>query len=175
VKSGLLRIVKVWWPAVLWMLVIFMLSTEFFSGSNTSSLLQPLLAALFPQLSVEHIETIHSLLRKLAHWFGYFILGLLTMRSMRAQFSFQQPERLVAYSLIFAIFYAAADEWHQSFVPSRSASIFDVLLDNFGAFCGVFFYRKLTGDDGNLKQNRKKLDKLRSNREDISTIHNKIE
>jgi VanZ family protein len=44
---------------------------------------------------------------------------------------------------LLAFFYAATDEFHQSFVHGRHASIFDVLIfDNFGALLALYFYRR---------------------------------
>ena len=45
-----------------------------------------------------------------------------------------------AGTIAIATLYAASDEWHQSFVPSRSASIVDVLIDCVGAMCGAFWF-----------------------------------
>jgi len=172
VKNKLLSIAGFWWPAVLWMAVIFTVSTESFSTSNTSSLLEPWLFALFPQFSDEQIELIHWSLRKLGHWFGYFVLGLLILRTVGAQFPFWQAGRRAIFSLVLAIVYAITDEWHQSFVPSRSASFFDVLLDSFGAFFGVLCWQRLSRAGAALHEKGKKLDKLRANREDMATIRN---
>lgn len=36
--------------------------------------------------------------------------------------------------MIFSILYACSDEWHQSFVPGRSALFSDVLIDSIGIF-----------------------------------------
>ena len=41
--------------------------------------------------------------------------------------------RASAAILVFVLLYAASDEWHQSFVPKRDASAFDVLTDVVGA------------------------------------------
>src|SRR5438128_2008353 len=39
--------------------------------------------------------------------------------------------------LLLAIAYALTDEFHQSFVPSRTASIYDSLIDSVGALIGL--------------------------------------
>lgn len=133
-------IVRNWWPAVTWMSIIFLFSTDLFSSSNTSSLFQPLLSALIPSLAIEEIEPIHEILRKLAHWSEYLILALLLMRALRAQIPTRRQSSLLICSWVLATLYAVSDEWHQSFVPSRSASGLDVLIDSVGAICGALWF-----------------------------------
>ena len=124
------------------MSVIFVLSTDLFSGANTSSLLRPLLSSLVPSLTNEQIDLIHVMVRKLGHWSEYFILARLLVGAVTGQFPLWKPSRHLLWSLLLAILYAAGDEWHQSFVPSRSASIFDVLIDSFGALCGALWFER---------------------------------
>lgn len=137
-----MRMVKNWWPAVSWMSVIFLFSTDLFSGSNTSSWIHPLLSSLFPSLTTEQIDLIHIIVRKLGHWSEYFILALLLMRAVREQFPTRRQRSLLIWSWVLATLYAAGDEWHQSFVPSRSASGLDVLIDSLGAICGALWFER---------------------------------
>jgi VanZ family protein len=120
-------IVRNWWPAVTWMGVIFLFSTDLFSGSNTSSWLHPLSSSLFPSLTNESIE---------------FILALLLMRALRAEIPTRRQRSLLICSWALATLYAVGDEWHQSFVPSRSASGLDVSIDSFGAICGALWFER---------------------------------
>ena len=133
-------IVRNWWPAVTWMIVIFLFSTDLFSGSNTSTLLGPLLSSLFPSLTTEQTDLIHVSARKLGHWSEYFILARLLMGAVTGQFPLWKQSRHLFWSLVLATLYAVGDEWHQSFVPSRSASGLDVLIDSFGAICGALWF-----------------------------------
>ncbi len=137
-----MSIVRNWWPAVTWMSVIFLFSTDLFSGSNTSSLLGPLLSSLLPSLTIEQIDLVHEIVRKLGHWGEYFILARLLKRAVTGQFPLWRQSRHLFWSLFLAILYAAGDEWHQSFVPSRSASIVDVLIDGLGALCGALWFKR---------------------------------
>ena len=125
---------------ILWMSVIFLFSTELFSSSNTSRFLGPALAALFPSLTADQLDIFHLLLRKFGHWSEYALLGMLLMHAVSGQFPLWQKNRQCIYALVIATLYAASDEWHQSLVPSRSASITDVLIDSFGALCAVIWY-----------------------------------
>ena len=132
--------IKNWWSVVAWMSLIFLFSTELFSGVNTTSFLQPILSSLLPDVSADQIETVHLIIRKLGHWGEYFILAILIIRALHADLPAQSRLRRAAGAIAIATLYAASDEWHQSFVPSRSASIIDVLIDCFGAMCGAFWF-----------------------------------
>lgn len=138
----LLATIKCWWPVAIWMSAIFIFSTDLFSGSNTSSLLRPLLSSLFPSLTSAQIELIHLAVRKLGHWSEYFILARLLMGALRRQFPLRKQSSHLYWSVLVATLYANGDEWHQSFVPSRSASILDVLIDSFGAICGALWFAR---------------------------------
>jgi VanZ family protein len=47
--------------------------------------------------------------------------------------------RHIAFTLVFIFVYALSDEFHQLFVPSRTASLGDVMIDVFGGICGIFW------------------------------------
>jgi VanZ family protein len=132
--------IKHWWPVIVWMSLIFFFSTDLFSGTNTTSFLQPILSSLLPDVTADQIETIHLIIRKLGHWGEYFILAILNIRALHAELPAQSSIRRAASAIAIAAIYAASDEWHQSFVPSRSASVVDVLIDCFGATCGAFWF-----------------------------------
>jgi VanZ family protein len=132
--------IKNWWPIVAWMSLIFLFSTDLFSATNTTSLLQPILSSLLPDVTSDQIETIHLITRKLGHWGEYFILAILCIRALYIELPGQSQIRRAASAIAITTLYAASDEWHQSFVPSRSASIVDVLIDCVGAMCGAFWF-----------------------------------
>ncbi len=88
---------------------------------------------LFPNTSPETMATIHIITRKLAHFTEYAILGLLAARAFRSS------ERWFLISAVLVVVYALLDEYHQSFVPSRTASIFDSLIDMAGGISALIF------------------------------------
>jgi VanZ family protein len=45
--------------------------------------------------------------------------------------------RAVALTLVIITLYGASDEWHQSFVPMRSADVRDWITDMFGGTLGA--------------------------------------
>jgi VanZ family protein len=122
-------------PLLLWMAVISFASTNSFSASNTSRFIRPLLIWLFPHISEERIAVFHFFVRKASHFSEYAILGFLAARA----FSSSSQRLLRNYwahaSVILIVSYALLDEFHQSFVSSRTASIYDSLIDISG---GVF-------------------------------------
>ena len=126
-----------WAPVILWAALIFVFSTEIFSGAHTGGILEALLGELIPSLSADAIQRIHALIRKLGHFSEYLVLALLLMRALRNEIGNESIRRPLLLSILFTILYAVSDEFHQSFVPSRSASVFDVMIDATGGICGT--------------------------------------
>ena len=79
-------------------------------------------------LQVEHI------LRKMAHFTIYMILGILIMSFINL-FRFKKGEK-IAITILAGLGYAAFDELHQSFVPGRTALLTDVMIDTIGVTIG---------------------------------------
>jgi len=123
---------KYWLPVILWMGVIFGASTGTFSSEQTSRFIVPLLHFLFPWLSPQDMDLIHELIRKAGHVTEYFILGLLLFRAFRSGSSQRWRPRWAIYAVIGVIIYAVSDEFHQSFVAARGASLVDVGIDSIG-------------------------------------------
>jgi VanZ family protein len=125
-----------WLPVLIWMAVIFSASSDRMSFQHSSRIIGPLIHWLLPRLSEQSLEKIVLFVRKCAHLTEYGILALLVWRALRT--SARAPQRpwdcRIAWQTIFIVMlYAASDEFHQAFVPSREASIRDVLLDTAGA------------------------------------------
>ena len=99
---------------------IFLLSTGAFCYANTERV----------------FGSFNTLARKTAHVSEYALL-FIVMRWV-ASAVVRKRGTLLASLVVFLLcaLYAASDEWHQSFVPGRTASTFDVLLDSCGAALG---------------------------------------
>jgi VanZ family protein len=139
------EIIRSWLPVALWMAVIFLGSTDLMSADHTSRFITPLLRWLRPDISPGAIAQVHFYVRKAAHLTEYAILAILIYRAWRGSLSTFRSKALA--TLIFAIFFAAADEFHQSIVASRSASLGDVSIDLMGTMiglliCGIFYLRR---------------------------------
>ena len=119
-------------PVIAWMCFIFFASTNSFSAANTSRIIRPLLLWLFPRISEAAIDEVHFLVRKAAHFTEYALLALLAVRAFRTSLRASLSRRwwLASFALVAVV--ALSDEYHQSFVPSRTASIYDSLLDMTG-------------------------------------------
>jgi VanZ family protein len=127
----LLRLLA-WLPAILWAALISYASTDTFSEAHTSLIILPILRWLMPHASAATLEYAHTFIRKGAHFTEYFIFSVLLMRAVRGDRRGWQLRWALA-ALALAAGYSALDEFHQSFVPSRSASPWDSLLDTAGA------------------------------------------
>ena len=123
---------KLWLPAVAWAGVISILSTDVFSSEHTSRFIVPALHWLFPSASPDTLELLHMLVRKSAHLTEYFIFSILLVRALRAG-ERGWSLRWALWAVAIAAGYAALDEFHQSFVASRTASPWDSLIDAVGA------------------------------------------
>lgn len=127
-----MRWLRRWWPVAAWAVLIFLFSTDAFSAAHTSFLILPVLRWLFPHASPETLETAHFLIRKSAHFVEYFIFSLLALHALRGEEG-RWKMRWALEAVVLAGAYAALDEFHQSLVPNRTASMHDVLLDTSGA------------------------------------------
>ena len=125
-------------PAIVWMALIFLGSTDMLSAEHTSRFLVPLLRWIDPQISFAALNAIQLGIRKLGHLTEYAILAALLWRALRGGTRWQMKMSilLLVAALACAIF-AASDEFHQSFVPSRTASPTDVMIDICGALIGL--------------------------------------
>ena len=127
-------------PLLLWMGFIFSLSTDRGSSEHSRPLIEVILHKLVPtlaaQLSPAQFERLDFDLRKTGHVTEYLILTLLAYRAVQTD-SRRFRSRHVLFPLFLGLLYAASDEWHQSFVPSRWGVASDVLYDMFGVTLGT--------------------------------------
>jgi VanZ family protein len=142
------EVLKAWIATILWLIVIAIESTAYLSAHNTSRFLYPLLHFLFG-LDYPHFERWHFYIRKGGHVFGYGLLSVLLFRAWRetlpaisgARWTF----RWTSIAVLGTALVASLDEWHQSFIPSRTGTVRDVILDTcagIGAQILVFFWTR---------------------------------
>lgn len=86
--------------------------------------------------SVQTIDFV-KIVRKSAHFFLYFFLGIFTFLLFHEYHN--SFKKCFLFTILFCSFYGAADEFHQLFVPGRLGKIFDVFIDSCGATCGAIF------------------------------------
>ena len=78
----------------------------------------------------------HFFIRKTGHFVGYFTLSWLLFRAWRDTFPFPGKNWSIQWariSLFMTALVACLDEWHQSYLPSRTGNLHDVLLDSTAA------------------------------------------
>lgn len=83
-----------------------------------------------------------TLLRKAAHVIEFGVLTYLLLRASVRSWPASTKEKLMAWAGVVALIYAASDEIHQSFVPGRGPSVYDVLIDGVGIALVLFIYRR---------------------------------
>ncbi len=120
-------------PVGVWLVVIFFASTGQFTPDRTKRLLKPVLNVVMPGADAERLDRANFVCRKLAHVCEYACLGALLAWTLAALL----PSAAQPYWLLIAVapvaLVAASDEFHQSFVPGRTAAVHDVALDVAGS------------------------------------------
>lgn len=126
------NLLKAWIATILWLIVIAIESTAYLSAHNTSRILFPILHFLFG-MDWMRFEFWHFYIRKGGHVVGYGILSFLLFRAWRATLpSWNRAGWTLRWSAIAVLgtaIVASLDEWHQSFIPSRTGRWQDVVLD----------------------------------------------
>jgi VanZ family protein len=140
------RFLSRYFPLVVWLAFISYASSASFSASNTSRIIGPLVLWLFPNTSAETLLTIHLITRKLAHLTEYAILGFLAARAFRTSPRPAISRHWFLISAALIVVYALIDEYHQSFVPSRTGTIYDSFIDIAGGLIALIFVRKRAAD-----------------------------
>jgi VanZ family protein len=129
---------KYWLPVLFWLGLIFIGSTDALSAEHTSRFLVPFLRWLDPHISGTTLNSLQVLIRKLGHLTEYAILATLVWRALRLGIVWKSPIASPFWSaLIGCAIFAASDEFHQSFVPTRTSSLNDVMIDLCGALIGL--------------------------------------
>jgi VanZ family protein len=125
--------ISAWWPVAVGIAVISVESTAWMGADRTSGPLRRLYEAIFGPVSDPGWEIIHHCIRKTGHFIGYGLLGLAWLRAWRMSLPRSRffSDALLALAGTAAI--AICDEWHQSFLPNRTSSPWDVLIDCSGA------------------------------------------
>ena len=125
--------ISAWWPVAVGIALIMMESTEYFGADRTTHPLRWLVQLLFGHLSDNTWDFIHLCIRKSGHFLGYGALGLAWLRAWWMTLPLSRFLSDAALALLGTALVASWDEWHQTFLPNRTGSPWDVLLDCCGA------------------------------------------
>lgn len=131
-----------YFPLVAWLLFISFASSDSFNAGNTSRIIGPFIRWLFPGTTEETLAVIHLITRKAAHFIEYAILAYLAARAFRTSPRPALANRWFLASLALVVAYALLDEYQQRFVPSRTGSIYDSLIDICGGLAALFTIRR---------------------------------
>jgi VanZ family protein len=127
-------ILKTWFAAGLWLALIAIESTNYLSAENTSRFLYPIFRFLFA-MDWRHFLFWHHYIRKTGHFVGYFVLSVLLFRAWKS--TLRLPAvwalRWSVIAFLMSAMVASMDEWHQTFLPSRTGRYSDVVLDSSAA------------------------------------------
>lgn len=136
---------------IVWMGVIFFFSTQTYEEQSLTHQL-----AKFRNTPIEQMlqgyyfsyggseVSVHALgiegfleffIRKAAHFFIFFVLGILTYAFLR--YKWNNRFKTIVISFAFVVLYACLDEFHQMLTGGRTASWQDVVLDSIGGLCGI--------------------------------------
>jgi VanZ family protein len=125
--------ISAWLPVLLGISVIVIESTELFGSNHTSGPLRSMVEALFGRFTDARWEVVHHHIRKAGHFLGYGLIGLACLRAWWMTLPASKFLQDAFLALLGTAAIASCDEWHQSFLPNRTASPWDVLLDCSGA------------------------------------------
>jgi VanZ family protein len=126
-------------PLILWIGVIFLLSSGNASMSKTSLVIRPLLEFLFPGAPEETLIAYHAFIRKCAHFTEYGILAFWALRAFKSSSVQILQKYQFVWALLAVALVAVIDETNQSFNPARTGSPWDVLLDVSGGLAMLLF------------------------------------
>jgi VanZ family protein len=132
------RFLKNWLPVMVWVGVIFLGSTDLMSAEHTSRFFVPFLRWLKPDISAETLASIHFIVRKCTHVGEYAIRALLLLRAATLMTNYKRSIPILYLTVLgVCLIVAATDEFHQTFVASRGASVHDIMIDSSGAVLGL--------------------------------------
>jgi VanZ family protein len=142
------QVLKAWIALILWLIVIAIESTTYLSSQNTSRFLYPFLHFLFG-IKETTFQPYHVLMRKSGHVFGYGLLSILLFRAWRETLPSSRGAkwtlRWANIAVLGTCLVASLDEWHQSYLPTRTGAMHDVILDTcagIAAQLALFLYWK---------------------------------
>jgi VanZ family protein len=131
------RALLYWLPPLLWMAVMFGLSTDTFAAAHTGEVLWNVLRGLTLRVTYAQYALLHFLTRKAAHLTEYAILACLLLRAFRAGAARAWHWQWATLSLLLVAVYAVLDESHQAYTQSRTGSVADSVLDMAGGLIAL--------------------------------------
>lgn len=146
---------------LLWLVIIFLFSnqngvnSEYLSNQVIDKVISVSFRITNQQISSEKrariIQKYHPLIRKIAHFIIYFILGILVYLAV---YLYKKNKKWTIWiSVVFCIIYACSDELHQILSVGRTFKVKDILIDTLGSILGILLIK-------NIKSRRCKHEKI---------------
>ena len=137
-----------WLPATLWgsmLILIFYFSSQAASSENSAAWLLGFLRAIAPQLAEqltpECLKALNYIFRKMGHGTGYLLLTLVGYWAFRRSFGMESAPAL-RWAILTSLLRAVLDEIHQAFVPGRTGTPVDVMIDAVGIALAAWLIRR---------------------------------
>lgn len=135
---------------IVWMTIIFFFSnikaTESTKQSDSviDKTIVQVVGSINKDMTIEQKESIIDIastpIRKCAHLFLYFVLGLLICNIVKS--ADLGLKNTILISLFLCVAYACSDEVHQLFIEGRSGELKDVFIDSLGSILGIFCLKR---------------------------------
>lgn len=135
---------------ILWFMLVFVMGIIFYfshqtgvNSQDTSDGLIDKLIIFLPKfigdflIKLDESEVLSYIVRKSAHFTIYLCLGCVSV-SLCYEYFPQKNLKCISIAEAICVVYACSDEFHQSFIPGRSAELADVFIDSSGALSGTF-------------------------------------
>jgi VanZ family protein len=126
------RQISYWLPPIAWTLMILAASSDVFSASHTGGWIEIVISWLGRSLSPPALDLLNQILRNIGHVTAYGILSALSFRALRGARPRWNPRWAIG-AIALTVLVASIDEYHQSFIPSRTGTWHDVVLDTAAA------------------------------------------
>lgn len=123
---------------LIWMIIIFIMSS--FNAEDSANQSNFIVNIISNVLNINNIELLNLIIRKLAHYIEYLILGILVIN----MFIKNNIPQSYLISIIFCVIYAISDEIHQFLIPGRACQIKDILIDSIGSITGIYLYKLIS-------------------------------
>ncbi|MBO4622808.1 MAG: VanZ family protein [Bacilli bacterium] len=144
---------KIIYLIMLFAWLAFIYGNSLLNGATSGSLSGGITEKIYNILVNIHvnirIETLHLIIRKLAHITEFFILGIIMFLNVYQYF--KEPKYYIGFSLGLCILASLIDETIQTFIDGRSGSIVDVGIDSIGFILSILIMTIIT-----INTNKKK-------------------
>ena len=134
------KVIQYWLPVVIWAAIILQATGRTFDAPHTTVWIVRVLSVIGIHLGETAAYVTDHFVRKTGHLTVYAILTLLSFRAVReGRRGFTVRWALIALAITVCV--ASTDEFLQSFTPTRTSSVWDVVLDTCGGTIALLLIR----------------------------------